>query len=178
MASSIFARQNRCGDLIDPVAVHGAWLSGNLLPDGSPANACRLGLAPPNEPGWQSSKATRSFEQGQSDRQAGRQQSLYHWRGTGQRYSSVSIGFRSSITNPILSWDFSRPKLRGERFGTTCRVRSKRKRPGHRSAPEFNGLSASGNGLRRLDLQKLAGACDRDRPRLHRLWNLAHEVDV
>jgi hypothetical protein len=28
------------------------------------------------------------------------------------------------------------------------------------------------------DLQQLAGTCDRDRPRLHRLWNLAHEVDV
>jgi type I restriction enzyme R subunit len=38
--------------------------------------------------------------------------------------------------------------------------------------------SASGSDLGRLDLQELAGTCDRDRPRLHRLRNLAHEVDV
>jgi hypothetical protein len=51
------------------------------------------------------------------------------------------------------------------------------------SAPESGGapnfkVKASGSDLARLDLQKLAGACDRDRPRLHRLRNLAHEVDV
>jgi hypothetical protein len=37
---------------------------------------------------------------------------------------------------------------------------------------------ASGSDLGRLDLQELAGACDRDRPRLHGLGNLAHELDV
>ena len=36
----------------------------------------------------------------------------------------------------------------------------------------------SGSDLGRLDLQELAGICDRNRPRLHRLRNLAHEVDV
>jgi len=39
-------------------------------------------------------------------------------------------------------------------------------------------VKVSGSDLGRLDLQKLAGARDRDRPRLHRLRNLAHEVDV
>jgi hypothetical protein len=50
------------------------------------------------------------------------------------------------------------------------------------SAPEIGALpkfvTASGRDLGRLDLQKLAGARDWDRPRLHRLRNLAHEVDV
>ena len=50
------------------------------------------------------------------------------------------------------------------------------------SAPETGALpkfiTASGSDLGRLDLQKLAGARDWDRPRLHRLRNLAHEVDV
>jgi hypothetical protein len=44
--------------------------------------------------------------------------------------------------------------------------------------PTFNRVRASGCDLSRLDLQKLAGTRDRDRPRLHRLRNLAHEVDV
>src|SRR6202521_4684625 len=39
-------------------------------------------------------------------------------------------------------------------------------------------LRVSGSDLGRFDLQKLAGARDWDRPRLHRLRNLAHEVDV
>jgi hypothetical protein len=50
------------------------------------------------------------------------------------------------------------------------------------SAPETGALPkfvrASGSDLGRLDLQTFTGACDRDRPRLHRLRNLAHEVDV
>ena len=50
------------------------------------------------------------------------------------------------------------------------------------SAPETGALPkfvrASGSDLGRLDLQTLTGACDRDRPRLHRLRNLAHKVDV
>src|SRR5439155_10553049 len=37
---------------------------------------------------------------------------------------------------------------------------------------------ASGSDLTRLDLQKLTRACDRDRPRSHRLRNFAHKVDV
>src|SRR4029077_3626576 len=47
-----------------------------------------------------------------------------------------------------------------------------------RGAPNFQLASASGSDLGRLDLQELAGTCDRDRPRLHGLRNLAHEVDV
>src|ERR1700730_11143259 len=43
--------------------------------------------------------------------------------------------------------------------------------------PNFKSKN-SGSDLGRLDLQKLAGARDRDRPGLHRLRNLAHEVDV
>lgn len=55
--------------------------------------------------------------------------------------------------------------------------------PGHHeSAPETGALPkfvrASGGDFGRLDLQKLAGARDWDRPRLHRLRNLAHKVDV
>jgi len=44
--------------------------------------------------------------------------------------------------------------------------------------PKIQPVRASGSDLGRLDLQKLAGTRDRDRPRLHGLWNLAHEVDV
>ena len=54
----------------------------------------------------------------------------------------------------------------------------KRKRPDNRGAPKLHPVRPSGSDLGRLDLQELAGACDRDRPRLHRLWDLAHEVDV
>jgi hypothetical protein len=43
---------------------------------------------------------------------------------------------------------------------------------------QIQSASASGSDLGRLDLQELAGTYDRDRPRLHRLRNLAHEVDV
>src|ERR1700730_6723550 len=43
--------------------------------------------------------------------------------------------------------------------------------------PNFKSKN-SGSDLGRLDLQKLAGARDRDRPGLHRLRNLAHEVDA
>ena len=57
-------------------------------------------------------------------------------------------------------------------------VRAKRKRPGNRGAPKFQPVRASGRDLGRFDLQKLAGARDWDRPRLHCLRNLAHEVDV
>ena len=57
-------------------------------------------------------------------------------------------------------------------------VRAKRKRPGNRDAPKFQPVRASGSDLGRFDLQKLAGARDWDRPRLHCLRNLAHEVDV
>src|SRR5258708_4091047 len=51
-------------------------------------------------------------------------------------------------------------------------------RPGNRGAPKIQPASASGSDLGRLDLQELARARDRDRPRLHGLRNLAHEVDV
>src|SRR5438046_1006543 len=43
--------------------------------------------------------------------------------------------------------------------------------------PNFN-RSESGSDLGRFYLQKLTGARDWDRPRLHRLRDLAHEVDV
>jgi hypothetical protein len=52
------------------------------------------------------------------------------------------------------------------------------------SAPDTGGtpktqpVRASGSDLGRLDVQDFAGARDRDRPRLHGLWDLAHEVDV
>src|ERR1700732_2176052 len=47
-----------------------------------------------------------------------------------------------------------------------------------RGAPKIQPASASGSDLGRLDLQELAGTRDRDRPRLHGLRNLAHELDV
>ena len=50
--------------------------------------------------------------------------------------------------------------------------------PETEALPNFQPVRASGSDLGRLDLQELAGTCDRDRPRLHRLRNLAHEVDV
>ena len=58
------------------------------------------------------------------------------------------------------------------------RVRSKRKRPGNRGAPKIQTGKSLTQRSGRLYLQNLTGACDRDGPRLHRLWNLAHEVDV
>src|SRR6202040_1506187 len=57
------------------------------------------------------------------------------------------------------------------------RIRAKRKRPGNRDAPKFQPVRASGSDLGRFDLQKLTGARDWDRPRLHRLRDLAHEAD-
>src|SRR5580704_9816101 len=60
---------------------------------------------------------------------------------------------------------------------TPCRAH-KRKRPESRGAAKIQPASASGSNLGRLDLQELAGTCDGDRPSLHRLRNLAHEVDV
>src|SRR5271156_3002011 len=51
----------------------------------------------------------------------------------------------------------------------------KRKRPDNRGAPKWQAVKPSGGDLGRLDF---AGTRDRDRPRLHRLWDLAHEVDV
>jgi len=44
--------------------------------------------------------------------------------------------------------------------------------------PNFNRSEPSGSDLGRFDLEKLTGARDRDRPRLHRLRDFAHEVDV
>jgi hypothetical protein len=52
------------------------------------------------------------------------------------------------------------------------------KAPRHRGAPKLHPVRPSGGELSRLDLQDFAGTRDRDRPRLHRLWDLAHEVDV
>jgi hypothetical protein len=44
--------------------------------------------------------------------------------------------------------------------------------------PNRGQVQISGSGLGRLDLQELTGARDRDRPGLHRLRDLAREVDV
>ena len=44
--------------------------------------------------------------------------------------------------------------------------------------PKIQPVRASGSDLGRLDVQDFAGTRDRDRPRLHRLRDLAHEVDV
>src|ERR1700730_12969664 len=54
----------------------------------------------------------------------------------------------------------------------------KRKRPDNRGAPKLHPVRCSGGELGRLDLQDFAGTRDRDRPGLHCLWDLAHEVDV
>src|SRR5712672_4849966 len=55
--------------------------------------------------------------------------------------------------------------------------------PAAGKAPRLAGRSqlqrqASGSNLGRLDVQDFAEARDRDRPRLHGLRDLAHEVDV
>jgi hypothetical protein len=52
------------------------------------------------------------------------------------------------------------------------------KAPRHRGAPKLHLVLPSGSDLGPLDLQDFAGTRDRDRPRLHRLRDLAHEVDV
>ena len=52
------------------------------------------------------------------------------------------------------------------------------KRPRQRGAPPNFKIKASGGQLGRLDIQHFVGAHDRDRPRLHGLRDLAHEVDV
>ena len=72
-------------------------------------------------------------------------------------------------------WARPRRPIRS-RMGTLCPRLGKR--PGIRGAPKIQLVRASGSDLGRLDLQKLTGACDRDRPRLHRLRNLTQEVDV
>ena len=56
--------------------------------------------------------------------------------------------------------------------------KSKRKRPDNRGAPKLQAVRPSGSQLGRLDLEDPAGARNLDRPRLHRLWDLAHQVDV
>ena len=55
---------------------------------------------------------------------------------------------------------------------------NKRKRPDNRGAPKLHPVRSLGGELGRLDIQDFAGARDRDRPGLHCLWDLAHEVDV
>src|SRR5438309_640741 len=50
--------------------------------------------------------------------------------------------------------------------------------PENRGTPKLQPVRTSGGSLDRLDVQNLAGARDRDRPGLHRLRDLAHEVDV
>ena len=52
------------------------------------------------------------------------------------------------------------------------------KAPQYRGAPKLHPVRSSGGELGRQDLQDFAGTRDRDRPRLHCLWDLAHEVDV
>ena len=87
------------------------------------------------------------------------------------------IEVRSSLWNLVLH---DRPQIKTKLLSALCarRVRAKRKRPGNRGAPKFQPVRASGSDLGRFDLQKLTGARDWDRPRLHRLRDLAHEVDV
>jgi hypothetical protein len=71
--------------------------------------------------------------------------------------------------------------LRSERHDGYCDSGDESYHGGSRlrlPTPITGGLLVSGGDLGRLDLQKLAGARDRDHPRLHRLGNLAHEVDV
>ena len=46
------------------------------------------------------------------------------------------------------------------------------------AAPKLHPARPSGGELSRLNLQYFAGTRDWDYPRLHRLWDLAHEVDV
>jgi len=58
------------------------------------------------------------------------------------------------------------------------RVQPKRKRPGNRGARKIQQVRGSSRDLGRLDLQKLAGTRDRNRPRLHGLRNLAHKINV
>src|SRR5215216_996925 len=53
----------------------------------------------------------------------------------------------------------------------------KRKRPKPGRSQTSTGQT-SGSDFGWLDLQELTGARDRDRPGLHRLWDLAHEFDV
>src|SRR6266702_5280277 len=73
------------------------------------------------------------------------------------------------------------PKIRSSLTSTTEAMPvpgAQTKAPRKWGAPKIQPGRASGSGLGRLELQELAGICDRDRPRLHRLRNLAHEVDV
>src|SRR6202049_1843257 len=65
---------------------------------------------------------------------------------------------------------------------STSKVDAKRgaqtKAPQYRGAPKLHPVRSSGGELGRQDLQDFAGTRDRDRPRLHGLWDRAHEVDV
>src|SRR6266508_3255929 len=89
--------------------------------------------------------------------------------------TTVSIKTASiGIAFPVHGWAGSKSPHCNR--AVARRVRSKKSAPETGALPKFAG--ASGSDLGRLDLQKLAGARDWDRPRLHRLRNLAHEVDV
>ena len=55
---------------------------------------------------------------------------------------------------------------------------SRQEAPGKVGALPSQPVRTSGGGLGRLNLQNLAGTCDRDRPGLHRLRDLANEIDV
>ena len=71
--------------------------------------------------------------------------------------------------------------IKGNQYNTPKLPGAQKKaprKPGRSQNSTGLSLSASGSDLGRLNLQEFAGTCDRDRPRLHRLRNLAHEVDV
>src|SRR6266566_3777415 len=70
-----------------------------------------------------------------------------------------------------------RSMLPAETLPTVVAV-AKTRAPRKPRRSQIQPVRASGSDFGRLDLQELAGARDRDRPRLHRLRNLAHEVNV
>jgi hypothetical protein len=68
--------------------------------------------------------------------------------------------------------------LRVALFKSMPTLGARTKAPRKPGRSNFQPIRASRCELRRLGLQKLAGTRDWNRPRLHRLWNLACEVDV
>src|ERR1700730_3929970 len=106
-------------------------------------------------------------------------------RACGGKAAFIYVFLRNGtkVGLPLRMANDAQDRARGYAWRTpphSCRSYSahKRKRPGIRGAPKIQPVRASGGDLGRLDLQKLTGACDRDRPSLHRLRNLALEVDV
>ena len=99
-----------------------------------------------------------------------------------QLNSTCWLGKEASMDGERIPYRLIFVSVPSRRF---CKAGCRVSVPGaHTKAPRKPGRSQNSTGqcLRlqpgKFDLQELAGTCDGDRPRLHGLGNLAHELDV